>query len=679
VRRLRLAAALVVASVLALAAGAAADTIVSSASSVEVPVGESRTVSFTVQPDGDGVDVCNLDGTSVGVSLAADGPIQLSTASLSFTACGVSQEIVVTAPPGTAPGTYTVTPSVGDPGYDASPGVVSVVVPVPAPPPDTTAPVLTLPGNLAAEATSAAGAVVTYTASAVDDISGAVAVSCTPPSGSAFPIGTSPVSCSAQDAAGNVATGGFNVTVADTVAPVVTIPSSAITAAATGPTGAVVTFSASATDAVSGAITPTCAPASGSTFPVGTTTVTCTAADAAGNNGSAAFSVVVTDAGPTIVVPPTQTLEALGPAGSRVTFTPAPTASDVVDGPLPVTCTPDSGALFPVGTTTVTCTAADSRGNSASASFLVAVVDTTPPVVTAPPPATFVSESGGPLARSSSALAAYLARGRASDLVTPQPILYVDAPDPFPLGPTVVHYIAVDASGNRADATTTITIVPPPPPGQPRPPAPPPDDPPPGNVTALRVVRGNGFLRLSWTAPRDPDVARYAAFRSERTGPLVQVYSGTATSFTDRGLVNGVEYRYVVVAYDRAGNRSAGVAVLGTPRVPMLVAPRDGARLARGTVFSWRRAPAARYYNFQLFLQRPGAVGNAPRLQKVLSAWPATNRFRLGAKWKFGRRTYRLVPGTYRWFVWPGFGARRDARYGELLGERSFVVVRRRR
>jgi hypothetical protein len=111
----------------------------------------------------------------------------------------------------------------------------------------------------------------------------------------------------------------------------------------------------------------------------------------------------------------------------------------------------------------------------------------------------------------------------------------------------------------------------------------------------------------------------------------------------------------------------------------MLVAPRDGARLARGTVFSWRRAPAARYYNFQLFLQRPGAVGNAPRLQKVLSAWPATNRFRLGAKWKFGRRTYRLVPGTYRWFVWPGFGARRDARYGELLGERSFVVVRRRR
>jgi hypothetical protein len=243
----------------------------------------------------------------------------------------------------------------------------------------------------------------------------------------------------------------------------------------------------------------------------------------------------------------------------------------------------------------------------------------------------------------------------------------------FPLGETIVRYIAVDAAGNVAEMTTRITIVPPPPPGQPRPPPPPPDDPPPGNVTRLRAVKGDGFLRLSWTAPRDPDVVRYAAFRSERSGPQTQVYSGSATTFTDRGLVNGQEYRYVVVAYDRGGNRSVGVAITATPQVPMLLTPRDGARVSRRTVFTWRRVAGARYYNFQLFVQRSGST----QLQKVLSAWPTTTRFRPRATWRFGGRVRRLVPGTYRWYVWPGFGARRDISYGDLLGERGFVVVRR--
>jgi hypothetical protein len=79
----------------------------------------------------------------------------------------------------------------------------------------------------------------------------------------------------------------------DTIPPVVTVPAN-MTVPATGPSGAVVTFSASAVDNVDGALTPTCTPASGSTFPVGSTTVTCRATDAAGNTGSASFSVTVT-------------------------------------------------------------------------------------------------------------------------------------------------------------------------------------------------------------------------------------------------------------------------------------------------------------------------------------------------------------------------------------------------
>ena len=61
--------------------------------------------------------------------------------------------------------------------------------------------------------TSPAGAAVTYTATANDNVDGSVPVSCTPASGSMFAIGTTTVNCSATDAHGNSATGSFSVTV----------------------------------------------------------------------------------------------------------------------------------------------------------------------------------------------------------------------------------------------------------------------------------------------------------------------------------------------------------------------------------------------------------------------------------------------------------------------------------
>ncbi len=72
-------------------------------------------------------------------------------------------------------------------------------------------------------------------------------------------------------------------------------------------------------------------------------------------------------------------------------------------------------------------------------------------------------------------------------------------------------------------------------------------------------------------------------------------------------------------------------------------------------------------------------LGGAQRFQKVLTAYPVTSRFRLRSSWRFGGRKQRLVAGTYRWFVWPGFGTRDEANYGTLLGQRTFVVTTRRR
>jgi hypothetical protein len=78
---------------------------------------------------------------------------------------------------------------------------------------DTTPPLLTLPANITVNATGPTGAVVTYSASATDLVDGARAVTCSPASGATFAIGTTTVSCSAQDTRGNRANGTFRVTV----------------------------------------------------------------------------------------------------------------------------------------------------------------------------------------------------------------------------------------------------------------------------------------------------------------------------------------------------------------------------------------------------------------------------------------------------------------------------------
>jgi outer membrane protein assembly factor BamB len=76
---------------------------------------------------------------------------------------------------------------------------------------DRTPPAITTPEGIEADATSPDGAAVTYVASALDDVDGPVAVECSPASGDTFPIGTTQVTCSASDAAGNETTASFDV------------------------------------------------------------------------------------------------------------------------------------------------------------------------------------------------------------------------------------------------------------------------------------------------------------------------------------------------------------------------------------------------------------------------------------------------------------------------------------
>jgi hypothetical protein len=76
---------------------------------------------------------------------------------------------------------------------------------------DATPPVLTLPGQISANATDSDGAVVSYTVTATDNVDPNPVVSCLPASGGLFAIGDTRVNCTATDSAGNNATAGFTV------------------------------------------------------------------------------------------------------------------------------------------------------------------------------------------------------------------------------------------------------------------------------------------------------------------------------------------------------------------------------------------------------------------------------------------------------------------------------------
>src|SRR5581483_10777956 len=93
---------------------------------------------------------------------------------------------------------------------------------------------------------------------------------------------------------------------------------------------------------------------------------------------------VIDNTGPDSPMPSAQTVEATDPSGAAVQY--SPTAFDSGDNSaVPVTCIPSAGTphVFPLGTTTVNCSASDSLHNTTNGSFTVTVRDTTGPSVPA--------------------------------------------------------------------------------------------------------------------------------------------------------------------------------------------------------------------------------------------------------------------------------------------------------
>lgn len=206
-----------------------------------------------------------------------------------------------------------------------------------------------------------------------------------------------------------------------------------------------VPFTVTATDSNGSTLPATCIPESGTTFPVGTSPVTCSATNSTGTT-SASFTVTVLNTLlPVVSVPTPIVTEATGPNGSMVNFI---TSAIDSNGSLATTCNPASGATFPLGQSTVTCTATNLVG-AASNNFTVKVQDTTPPVVTVPS-----SIISGVSTVSYTASAFDLVNGKLT------PTCFPPSPVTLTLGSTVsVTCTATDSAFNSASASFTVKYV----------------------------------------------------------------------------------------------------------------------------------------------------------------------------------------------------------------------------
>ncbi|MHB8993659.1 MAG: HYR domain-containing protein [Armatimonadota bacterium] len=242
---------------------------------------------------------------------------------------------------------------------------------------DTTPPNLTVPADIRVEQATAAGTRVPFSASASDicDAAPEIRYSATP--GTIFPLGSTRVNVTATDDSGNTTTKSFNVIVMDTTAPDLTV-SDDITVEQATAAGTKVDFDASAVDICDASPEVVAVPASGTVFPLGTTPVSVTATDDSGNTTEKSFNVTVEDTTPPVLtLPEPITVEQETSGGTVVKF--EVTAEDICDATPEVVSVPPSGTEFPLGITTVTCTATDDSGNVSTETFDVTVEDTTPP------------------------------------------------------------------------------------------------------------------------------------------------------------------------------------------------------------------------------------------------------------------------------------------------------------
>ena len=191
-------------------------------------------------------------------------------------------------------------------------------------------------------------------------------------------LGTYSVTYSVSDSDGNMIEVTRTVEVVDTTAPVITLVGDN---PQTIPAGSTYTeLGATAVDSCDQALGAVVIDSSNvDTSTPGSYIVTYDISDASGNAAvtkSRTVNVVMSDTtAPVFSGVPKDIFTTAGSSGFAYVYFAAPTATDETSPASPtVTCMPQSGTQFPVGTTTVSCSATDDAGNVATVRFEVTVV-----------------------------------------------------------------------------------------------------------------------------------------------------------------------------------------------------------------------------------------------------------------------------------------------------------------
>jgi len=409
------------------------------------------------------ITVAAVDANGIAASDPALAPL-LAGASAVDNVDGAITVIGNDAPTTFPLGSTTVTFSAVDGASNSGSATVLVTVA------DLTPPVVTGPGGIALAAATPGGtpasdpALASFLAnvSALDNVDGVItAIGSDAPT--LFAVGTTTVTFSAVDAAGNP--GSATATVAISNGPTVTVPPTLIVAAVDGsgtPASlpAVVAWlnAASASDSQGGALSvgndaPT-------QLPLGNTVVTFSAT-AGGLTTSVGATLTVVDQTPPVVTAPAPVtinaadwngLPASDPAIAP--FLGGASAVDNVDGAITVIGN-NAPSTFPIGVTTVTFSVHDAAGNLGSASADVTVPNG--PSVTAPTPVTVDAASASGTPASATAIATFLNGASALDGAGSAITVTHNAPTTLPLGATVVTFSA-NANNLTATATATVTV-----------------------------------------------------------------------------------------------------------------------------------------------------------------------------------------------------------------------------
>jgi len=274
--------------------------------------------------------------------------------------------------------------------------------------------------------------------------------------GNLFPVGSTTVSYTAQDATGNLITASFDVTVEDVEAPtLVGVSTDILMTTEPGLCTAVVSWIPETSTDNCGILSHASSRQPGEVFDLGTNLVEISVIDVHGNESTASFNVTVEDAElPQITNLPLDiemTAEA-GLCGALVSWV-IPTDSDNCSvASFSGSALPDS--FFNVGTTPVTYSITDGSGNSAEASFLVTITDDeAPQIENVLADVTLPTEAGLCGAAHSWAIPALSDNcGIVSTSASHEPGHFFDR------GVTTVIYSVTDTAGLTTQASFNVTV-----------------------------------------------------------------------------------------------------------------------------------------------------------------------------------------------------------------------------